>query len=135
MESKICYISREITALVGVCEWNGQNDTKKKLTEVYLAGISAGIPDTLTGVSRCFPQVSQGRCRFNTSIRQWPLPLRPFHFILHYHPIIRLHSLMTELYHSLYPKSETLIHRKVYATVVLLLRHFAVYNKFYSDIF
>jgi hypothetical protein len=59
LEYKICYFSREITALVGVCEWNGQNDTKQKLIEVYLAGISAGIPDTQTEASRFFPQSLQ----------------------------------------------------------------------------
>lgn len=56
---KISYFSREITVLVGVCEWNRQTDTKQKRIEVHLAGILAAIPDTLTEVSRCFPQSLQ----------------------------------------------------------------------------
>jgi len=86
-------------------------------------GRDTGYPD------RGFPlfsSVSSGRRPFNTWIRQCPLLLRPLHFILHYRPIIRLYSLMTQRYPSLYPEPETLVHRKVLATVVLLFRHFAV---------
>jgi len=39
--------------------WNRQNNTKQKRTEVYLAGILAGIADTLTEGFRCFPQSLQ----------------------------------------------------------------------------